>query len=184
VADLRKPNDIERVIDNVRRDTQSLDVLVHVAGVWHNDKMVYAGIPLAETPEEQIREVLEVGITAPMVLTRGMLPLMIPNKRGKIIAISGTFASGGAGWLHYYVSKLALEHFAVGLSQELRQHEIQVNCISPSDTNTDALRKFFPDDATTAIEPSEIGKLCSFLASSDADNITGQCIVLKSKKVY
>jgi len=183
-TDLRKTSDLDNLVDLIKKSSQRLDIMIHAAGVWHNDKIAYAGVALVDTPEDQIREVIDVGITAPMLLTRSLLPLMIPHKQGKILCISGTFASGGAGWLHYYVSKLALEHFTVGLAQELRQYEIQVNCISPSDTNTEALRKYFPDDAATAIDPNEIAKLARFLVSTDSDHLTGQCIVIKNKNVH
>ena len=109
---------------------------------------------------------------------------MIKARRGIILCISGTFASGGAGWLHYYVSKLALEHFTVGLAQELRGHEVQANCICPSDVATEALKKFFPDDAKTALAPESVAELAEFLLSKKADNISGQIIVLKNKTAH
>lgn len=183
-CDLREEREITKLTADILKMWKSVDIIVHAAGVWHNDEIVYAGVPLVDTPVEQINEVLDVGIRAPMLLTRSLLPEMIKKKQGKILCISGTFASGGSGWLHYYVSKLALEHFTVGLSQEIRKYEIQVNCISPSDTDTEALRKFFPDDAKTALSPDEIAKLSVYLVSPDTDHITGQCIVIKNKEVY
>jgi NAD(P)-dependent dehydrogenase (short-subunit alcohol dehydrogenase family) len=179
-ADLRNETELESLASAI----DSVDILAHVAGVWHDDHSVYAGVRLVDTPSEQIKEVMEVGILAPMLLTRRLLPGMMARRSGKILGISGTFASGGAGWLHYYVSKLALEHLIVGLSQELREFEIQANCISPSDTDTEALRRFFPDDARTAISPTEVAKLAVFLVSQEADNVTGQCIVVKNKSVH
>ena len=183
-TDLRDRNQIEKLVSQVVNKFGGADIIVNVAGVWHDDKIVFAGVPIVDTPADQIDEVLDVGIRAPMHLTRELLPNMIQRKQGKIISISGTFANGGAGWLHYYVSKLALEHFTVGLAQELREHEIQVNCISPSDTDTEPLRKFFPDDAKSAINPAEVAKLAVFLASEDSDHITGQCIVIKNKRTH
>lgn len=183
-VDLRDCTAIERLARTLNTNWNGVDIIVHAAGVWHNGNVVYAGLPLADTPAEQIDEVLDVGIRAPMLLTHHLLPPMIQKRRGKILSISGTFASGGAGWLHYYVSKLALEHFTVGLAQELRAYEIQVNCISPSDTKTDALKRFFPDDAATALEPVEVAKLALFLLSEEAQHVTGQCIVIKNKAVH
>lgn len=183
-VDLRDEQAIKKFASDITTIWGCVDILANVAGVWHNENTVYAGVRLADTPAEQINEVLDVGIRAPMLLTRLLLPRMIQKKQGKILGISGTFASGGAGWLHYYVSKLALEHFVVGLAQELREHEIQVNCISPSDTDTEALRKFFPEDAKTAISPAEVAKLAIFLLSEDADHITGQIIVIKNKAIH
>lgn len=178
---LRKLDEINNCVKLVNNLWNSIHIIIHAAGVWHNGNIVYAGVPLIDTPSEQIDEVLDVGIRAPMHLTKLFLPNLIKNKGAKIICISGTFASGGAGWLHYYISKLALEHFTIGLAQELRQYEIQVNCISPSDTNTEALRKFFPEDAKTALPTTEIANLALYLASPAADNITGQVIVIKNK---
>lgn len=182
--DLRDQVAMEALTTDINTRWGGVDIIVHVAGVWHNDALVYAGVPLVDTPAEQINEVLDVGIRAPMLLTQRLLPEMVRKGRGKIVCISGTFASGGAGWLHYYVSKLALEHFTVGLAQELRPHEIQVNCISPSDAKTEALTRFFPEDAATALEPTEIAKLAMFLVSEDSQHVTGQCIVIKNKKVH
>lgn len=183
-VDLRDQAAIEKLASNLNTRWGGVDIIAHVAGVWHNENKFYAGVPLVDTPAEQINEVLDVGIRAPMLLTRSLLPEMIRRGRGKIVCISGTFASGGAGWLHYYVSKLALEHFTVGLAQELRAHEIQVNCISPSDTKTEALKRFFPEDAATAVDPTEIAKMALFLLSDDSQHITGQCIVIKNKAVH
>lgn len=181
-TNLREKEGIEKLTADCLKKFGTIHILVHAAGVWHDENKAYTDSPLVKTPMDQIAEVLEVGIQAPMFLTRLLLPSMIKNKRGKILGISGTFSGGAAGWLHYYVSKLALEHFLIGLSQEMRGHEIQVNCISPSDTKTEALQKFFPEDAKNAIEPMEVAKLARFLLSTDADPITGQRIVIKNKK--
>jgi len=66
--------------------------------------------------------------------------------------------TGGVGWLDYYVSKLALEHFTIGLAREFCEHEIQVNTISPSFTTTEAACKFFPEDVKTAVSPHSSGQ--------------------------
>src|SRR3989442_809697 len=107
IADLLDQQSINRLASEVERTWGSVDTVVNVAGVWHDTNTVFYGPILADTPAEQIIEVLDVGIKAPMLLTRLFLPGMIQKKRGKIINISGTFASGGAGWLHYFVSKKA-----------------------------------------------------------------------------
>ena len=185
VTDLRNVSEMEKLTEYVNKNSKNgVDIIVNAAGVWHNEDRVYVGKSLWELSNDEIQEVMDVGIMAPMILLKLLLPKMIKNKSGKIINISGTFSSGGAGWLHYYVSKLALEKFTIGISDELRPYNIQVNCISPSDTKTDALIKFFPEDAETAIEPDEIAQFTAFLSSSLSDNITGQTIVLKNKDVY
>jgi len=182
--DLRQQDRIKETVNTILMDIGVPDIIIHAAGVWHNDNTVFADTPIHLTPIEQINEVIEVSLLSGIILTKLFLPEMIKRKNGKIIFISGTFAYGGAGWLHYYVAKRGVENFTVGLADELRKYEIQVNCISPSDTKTEALKKFFPEDAETALEPIEVTKLCTYLASNEADNITGQTIVIKNKHVY
>jgi NAD(P)-dependent dehydrogenase (short-subunit alcohol dehydrogenase family) len=181
-VDLRNEQDIRRLASEVLKEYGVIDIIANVAGVWHDKEKVYYGPRLWDTPEEQITEVLDVGIRAPMLLTRALLPAMVKQGRGKIIQISGTFESGASGWLHYYVSKKAIEQFTFGLAEELRPHKIQVNAISPSDTYTEAYRRFFPDaKQEQCLDPVDIANLAIFLLSEEADNITGACIVIRNK---
>jgi 3-oxoacyl-[acyl-carrier protein] reductase len=181
ITDLRSDDDLMALTQRVSQDWGRLDYLVHVAGVWHDKERAYAGVPLHDIPITELDEVFEVGLRAPIMLTRSLIPLMIKAQRGKILFISGTFASGGAGWLHYYVSKLALEHFTVGIAQELRPYGIQANCISPSDVATQALKNFFPDDAKTALTPETVADFAEFFLSEKSEHITGQITVIKNK---
>lgn len=184
-ADLRNERDITELAETVATQCGTVDVLANVAAVWHDEKTAFFDRQLVDTPVQQIDDVFNVGLRAPILLTRLLLPNMIRKRQGKILNISGTFASGGAGWLHYYVSKKALEQFTIGLADELRQHEIQVNCISPSDVATESLRRFFPEDAQTALAPSSVAEAAMFLIASDvADHVTGQVLVVKSKAAY
>lgn len=181
VTDLRNEEDIIRLAEDVKKEFGDVDIVVNVAGVWHGEDSAYSGPRLHETPAEQINEVLDVGIRAPMLLTRLFLPEMINKKRGKILNISGTFFSGATGWLHYYVSKKAIERFTAGLAEELQDFEIQVNCISPSDTATEPYIKFFPEYAENALKPSDVADIALFLLSAEADHITGQIIVVRNR---
>jgi NAD(P)-dependent dehydrogenase (short-subunit alcohol dehydrogenase family) len=184
IADLRDVTAIDQLARDVVAAYGPIDILVNCAGVWHDSSRAYYGPPLWEIPADELNDVLDVGIRAPMFLCRAFLPGMVERKRGKVINISGTFSSGGAKWLHYYVSKKALEDFTTGLADELRPYEIQVNCISPADVKTPALRKWFPDDYETALDPSEVAKLAVFLMSAEADHITGSCTIIRNKAVH
>jgi NAD(P)-dependent dehydrogenase (short-subunit alcohol dehydrogenase family) len=182
VTDLRDEIAIDKLVDDFQKKWGTADIIVNAAGVWHDENKVYAGVPLAETPTEQINDVLNVGIRAPFLITRRLLPGMIRKRQGKILQISGTFESGASGWLHYYVSKKAIEHFTEGLAQELRPNLIQVNAISPSDTYTEAYARFFKGSSEAeCVKPDEIARLAVFLLSEEADNITGQVITIRSK---
>lgn len=182
LCDLREPKAILETATAITAQFGAVYVLVNCAGVWHNEEKVYAGVPLQDTPVDEILEVMQVGVIAPLLLTRALLPGMIKNRAGKILQISGTFESGASGWLHYFVSKKAIEHFSEGLAQELRQHEIQVNTICPSDTLTEAYKRFFPNSLPEeCVKPEDIAKVAVFFASNAGEHITGACIVVRSK---
>jgi len=86
---------------------------------------------------------------------------------------------GAKGWLPYYVSKRAIEDLTIGLAEELKDKSIQVNAISPSDTATEAYKKYFPQYVKEAIEPEKIAKQAVFLCSPEANDITGKVSVVK-----
>lgn len=184
-CDLRNVSAIEAAARDIEQLLGPADIIVNCAGVWHSDDTVYAGVPLQNTPVEQILEVIQVTLIAPFILTRALLPGMIKKKAGKVLQISGTFESGAKGWIHYYVAKKGIEHFTEALAQEMRQHEIQVNTISPSDTKTEAYARFFPSTADNeCVTPDEIADKALFLLSDGADNITGACIVVRNKAAH
>jgi len=178
VADLR--TDASAVGKKILESFTAVDIIVNVAGVWHNDEKAYHGPMIWELSDEEILEVMQVGIIAPMLMTKTLLPPMVAKKTGKVLNISGTFENGAAGWLHYYISKKAIEEFTVGLSQELRSHKIQVNAISPSDTCTEAYQRFYPDEPVdTLMDPKDIARLTLELLKDDLDFITGQTIIAR-----
>jgi NAD(P)-dependent dehydrogenase (short-subunit alcohol dehydrogenase family) len=185
-TDLRDEKAIERLTDSVSASFGAIDILVNTAGVWHDERVRYHGPRLWETPVERIHEVFEVGVRAPFLLTRLLLPRMVQKRAGKILQISAAFAGGprgGAGWLHYYVANRAIVAFTEALAVELREYAIQVNCIAPWFVATEAVQRFYASELQTykALEPSEVADVAVFLLSPAADHISGQVIEVRSK---
>lgn len=180
--DLRNIGEIKQFAQTIKDSEGGIDIIVNVAGIWHSEDKVFSGIDFTDYSIDEILNTYSVGLTAPTILSHELIPLMNPG--GKIINISGTFESGAKGWLPYFVSKKAIEDLTIGLSQEVRNRQIQVNCISPSDVASDAYQKFFPKDATpnNALQPEDIANLALFLASNEADHITGQIIEIRQKR--
>lgn len=176
VADLSSVDSINGLIVQMKAVTDHIDVLANIAGVWHGEHEVYAGKPYAEFSQDVIIETFSVGVIAPALLGHALIPLM--KEHSKILNLSGTFENGAAGWLPYYVSKRSIEDFSVGLAQELLDKNIQVNCISPSDTATQAYAKFFPQYMGEAVDPNEIASLFLKLSSPE-DATTGIVFVVK-----
>ncbi len=110
-----------------------------------------------------------VGFIAPVLRNHGLLPLMA---RGSFsLTISGTFADGAKGWLPYFVSKRALEDLSIGLAHELQAKGVNIHCISPSDTATDAYKRFFPQFLSDAVHPDAIGNEAMRLYSAHTPEV-------------
>lgn len=107
-----------------------------------------------------------------------------PGSQGKIVFISSVHAHrpyGRSG--PYNAAKAGLNHMALTISAELNVHRINVNIIEPGWIDTPNERRVFGVEQMIAIAPSipwgrlgvpaDIGRAAAFLASDDADYITG-----------
>lgn len=178
-VDLSDFTAIKFFIADIRSKAKIVHVVVNAAGVWHGLDELYANTNLEDYEDKIVMDTLMVGTVAPTLLVHGLIPLMPPEST--VINISGTFEHGAKGWLPYYVSKRALEDLTIGLAEELRDKHIRVNCISPSDTATEAYKKFFPQYYDTALQPSEIAKFAVQLCKQDF-NETGKVFVMQAGK--
>ncbi len=179
IGDFTKLDSLNALIALIKQKTDKVDILVNVAGIWHGEDEVYAGKDFESFSSQVILDTYAVGLTAPTLLAHAFIPLM--SDGGKILNISGTFENGAKGWLPYFVSKKAIEDLTIGLSEELKDKNIQVNAISPSDTATEAYGKYFPQYMGEAIEPSKIAEYVAELCS-DESKVTGKVFVMKKDK--
>jgi len=182
-ADLRDGTAIESLHSRVVERAGDPDVLVHAAGVWHDGGSRLQGPLLQDTPPAVVDDVLDVGLRAPILLARLVLPAMILRRAGKIVCMSCGFAGAheAVGWLHYYVANLAVRHFVEGLAAETRPNEIQVNAVAPWFVATGPVRRFYPAEAARALAPVDVARLIAFLVSPSADHVSGQVIELRTK---
>lgn len=175
-TDLASVDSVNKLIASITSRYTEIHLIANIAGIWHGSDEVYAGKDFEDFDQNIILNTYQVGTITPTLLIHGLLPHM--KACSKVINLSGTFENGAKGWLPYFVSKRAIEDLTLGLAQELEEKDIQVNCISPSDTATEAYAKFFPQYMNDAIEPSEIAKKIVDLARED-NNTTGKIFVMK-----
>lgn len=176
VTDLSKVESVNDLIESIKMIVDEVHAVINIAGIWHGPCNVYADTNFADFSQEVILDTYNVGFTAPTLLVHGLLPLM--QGSSKIVNLSGTFEGGAKGWLPYYASKRAIEDLTIGLSQELQERGIHVNCVSPSDTATESYAKHFPQYMDEAIEPEKIGKKILELCD-ETNEVSGKVIVMK-----
>ncbi len=172
--DLNDLQAVETYGHELQKKVETIDAFVHVAGIWHDSQGPLADKKLANFTAGQITTTMHVGLVAPMLLLAALLPVI---KNGTVVGISGTFESGGAGWLPYYTSKRAVEDFLVGLSQDYP--ELKVYGVSPADTATPAYRKFYPQYIDESQTPEVVANLVTKLLQGNSEFKSGDIIELR-----
>ena len=152
-----------------------IDVLVNNAGA------MVLGQTLLEIEPARWKQVVDVNVTGPYLVTRAVLPTMIKQQRGSIINIGSRMANDpkqGGGVL-YSSSKAAVQMFSYCLADEVREHNIAVNILSPGGLRSEgsAAIPWTQRDWHLRVEPDEVGPSAVYLALQDAKSMTGQLVL-------
>lgn len=108
----------------------SIDVLVNCAGI--NDFALFE-----QQKAAMIAQLIDTNVTAPILLTQRLLPLLAKSGAGLIANIGSTFGSiGHPGFAAYCASKFALRGFSQALRRELEGTPVRVQYIAPRATKT------------------------------------------------
>jgi 3-oxoacyl-[acyl-carrier protein] reductase len=163
-GDVRREEDVARLVAEHERALGPADVLVNGAGI------LVRGLA-EETPPAAFREVLDVNLTGAFLCARAVIPGMKARRRGRIVnvtSISGTIGTAEAS--AYNASKWGLVGLTKCLAEELRSHGVQCVAVSPGSVDTEMLRKTpFPPEMTA----DEVARVVTFAALDAPDAITG-----------
>ncbi|OBF80752.1 short-chain dehydrogenase [Mycobacterium sp. 852002-51163_SCH5372311] len=148
-TDLTAPVAVGQLVERVEADGP-VDVLINNAGL---DCVRL----LPDTSAQEMRDLLQVNLMAPMELCRQLMPLMLQRGRGHIVNVSSMGAvSVSPGVTVYATSKAGLSHFTAGIRQELRGKPVKTTLVQIGAVKTDmidGIRGFGP--ARRAIERSQ-----------------------------
>jgi uncharacterized oxidoreductase len=141
VADIVLPEGRRMTLERTLDAMGGVDILVNNAGG------VRAG-RLEDTQENEIRQMLEVNLTAPILLTRLVLPALLASGEAVIVNVSSSIAKVGLPfYATYAASKAGIAHFGESLRRELDGEGVSVVTVYPTATDT-------PMMATTSMSPS------------------------------
>ena len=182
VGDVSKKDQIERVMREFIQEFGRIDVLVNNAGIAISR-------PFLEKSVEDWKKTLEVNLIGVFLCSQAAARYMLKQKSGKIINISsirGIDHCGREGIMDYSASKAAVISLTKTMAKELAPY-INVNTVAPGHTSTEMI-KSLPEEVKRNMiegsylkrlaEPEEIAKAILFLASNDADFITGQLLLV------
>lgn len=151
-----------------------IDALVHIAGGFEMGEAVH------ELSREVWQRMLDLNAWSFVACAHAVVPQMLAQGRGRIVAVSARSASQGAARMGaYIVSKSALQRLVETLSAEVRERGISVNSIAPSLIDTPANRAGMPDaDFSRWVAPATLAQALQFLTSEAAAAIHGQHLVI------
>jgi NAD(P)-dependent dehydrogenase (short-subunit alcohol dehydrogenase family) len=185
-TDVTEVRDCERMIAEVLGRHGRLDVLVTAAGVWVEG-------PTATMTEADWDRVIDVNLKGTFFAIRSAIPHLVETA-GCIVAISSDYGLvGGNGAAIYAASKFGVNGLVRSLALELAPLGVRINSVCPTDVDTPMLagqaRDFGGGDEegylrtlletlpqgehARFIRPDEIASVVAFLASDDAEPITG-----------
>ncbi|TCU53833.1 NAD(P)-dependent dehydrogenase (short-subunit alcohol dehydrogenase family) [Novosphingobium sp. PhB57] len=168
-------SDLDRLFGTVKAEHGRLDILVANAGFGEL-------VPLGQITRAQYDAAFDVNVKGVLFTVQAGLPLMGPG--GSIILTgSTTGVMGTPAFSVYSASKAAVRNLARSWAQDLRGTGIRVNVLSPGPTLTELASEAVGKEAMIEMgagtpighfgDPSEIGAVAAFLASSDSSFMTG-----------
>ena len=155
------------------------DILINNAGITRDNIML-------RMQEDEWDNVIDVHLNGQYLLIKSFIKRMVKNRWGRIINISSTSAVlGNKGQANYAAAKAGIEAMSRSLARELGSRNINVNCVAPGFIETDMTKEISEgneDFLSSQIplgrlgKPNEIAEVVCFLASEQANYITGQTI--------
>lgn len=175
-------NDRQSIKDlSVSLDKEEIypDILINNAGITRDNIML-------RMQEDEWDDVINIHLNGQYLLIKSFLKKMVKNRWGRIINISSTSAAlGNKGQANYAAAKAGIEAMSRSLARELGSRNINVNCVAPGFIETDMTKEiskgnedFFASQIPLGRlgKSSEIAEVVHFLASDQANYITGQTL--------
>ena len=187
VCDVTNETAVNELVEKITKEVGPIDILVNNAGIIKR-------IPMIEMTAEQFRQVIDVDLNAPFIVSKAVIPSMIERGRGKIINFCSMMSELGRETVSAYAAaKGGLKMLTRNICSEYGQYNIQCNGIGPGYIETpqtaplrerqaDGSRHPFDQficaktPANRWLKPEELAGPAVFLASEASDAVNGHIL--------
>ena len=182
ICDVTDEEQVKNMVADIEKELGVIDILVNNAGIIKR-------IPMTEMSVDDFKQVIDIDLTAPFIVSKAVIPGMIRKGHGKIINICSMMSELGRNTVSAYAAaKGGLKMLTKNLATEWAKYNIQVNGIGPgyfATSQTEPIRvdghpfNDFIISRTPAGRwgnPEDLGGTIVFLASKASDFINGQII--------
>ena len=178
-ADVADEAQVKEMVATVRNQWHRVDILVNNAGI-RNDRL------LMRMTTKEWDDTLDVNLRGAFFCTKAVLPLMVRQRRGRIINMSSVVGvAGNPGQANYAASKAALIGLTKSVAKEVARRNITANALAPGYILTGMVEELSEDLKAQVLSrvpmnrlgvPEDIAGVVAFLCTDEASYITGQVI--------
>lgn len=176
---ISQTEEVTALMDAAVKTYGSLDILVNNAGITRDNLIM-------RMKEDEWDDVLNTNLKGVFLCTKAVTRQMMKQRAGRIINISSIVGvAGNAGQANYVAAKAGVIGLTKTTAKELASRNILVNAIAPGFIETEMTEQL-PEDIKQGMltqiplaklgQPEDIAKAVAFLASDDANYMTGQTL--------
>ncbi|MGD9994836.1 MAG: gluconate 5-dehydrogenase [Salinivirgaceae bacterium] len=180
--DVTNETKVDKGISELEQQLGPVDILVNNAGIIKR-------IPILDMPVADFKQVIDIDLVAPFIVSKRVVPGMIKKRSGKIINLCSMMSEYGRKSVSAYASaKGGLKLLTANMTCEWAKYNIQINGIGPGYIATEQTAPIregnhpFNDLVMTRTpagrwgEPEDVGNAALFLASKAADFVNGHVL--------
>ena len=187
ICDVTKEEDVKAMVADIEKELGVIDILVNNAGIIKR-------IPMTEMSVEEFKQVIDIDLNAPFIMSKAVIPGMIKKGHGKIINVCSMMSELGRETVSAYAAaKGGLKMLTRNICSEFGEHKIQCNGIGPgyiATPQTAPLREIQPDGSRHPFDrfiiaktpaarwgtPEDLMGPAVFLASDASDFVNGHIL--------
>jgi 3-oxoacyl-[acyl-carrier protein] reductase len=179
-GDIRDSETIEKIYESAKRFSPYLNVMVHAATIR------LARVEWDALEWSDIQNHIDINVKSSFLLAKRLLPLIEGRNPSAMVFVSTQAVEAPvSNWLHYITAKSALVGMAKSMAIEFAKRGIRVNLVSPGMTETDLIAEVSQKARLLTearslrgrlAQPVDVANAIYFLASSEADYLTGETI--------